>query len=555
MGGRQQTVAMLRHKRCLPVAALLAVLMLMGCERSAEPVASEAAIADATANKVTGWPARTLPELAAALQAGEVTAETLTRAYLARIEAIDRAGPTLQSVLALNPGALDDARAADAHRAAGLPLGPLHGVPLLIKDNIETADPVATTAGALALRDNVTGRDAPAVAGLRAAGAIILGKTNLSQWANFRSEDSMSGWSALGGQVRNPHMLDRNPCGSSSGSGAAAAASLAAGAVGTETNGSIICPSNVSGIVGFKPSIGLVSQRYIVPISPSQDTAGPMTKTVRGAAMLLTAMATGAARSDYVAALDANALDGARIGVMRFTQNDNADINAAFDAALAVMARNGATLVDIGANARGIDDYGRKAYLVLTYEFKAAINAYLANTAPAVTTRDLDALIEFNERHAAVELALFDQSIFEASAALGDLTSEEYLTARADVQRSTRELGIDLMLAEHDIDVLVSPSGVVAPRIDPINGDVWPRWSGGGSLAARAGYPHATVPMGHVHGLPIGISFIGAMNADATVLSFAYAYEQATGHRVDPAFLPSADARPEIGKALTRASQ
>ncbi|CAN0571124.1 unnamed protein product, partial [Laminaria digitata] len=245
-----------------------------------------------------GWTVKSLPELAEALQTGEVSAEALTQAYLDRIELVDRSGPTLQAVLTLNPDALEAARALDAKRDAGEPLGALHGLPILLKDNIETADNMPTTAGALALKDNVTDRDSPLVAGLRAEGAIILGKTNLSQWANFRSNSSMSGWSALGGQVRNPHMLDRNPCGSSSGSGAAAAASLAAGTVGTETNGSIICPSNVNGVVGFKPTVGLVSQDFIIPISSSQDTAGPMTKTVMGAAMMLNAMSTGAAKTD-----------------------------------------------------------------------------------------------------------------------------------------------------------------------------------------------------------------------------------------------------------------
>ncbi|MEL6258309.1 MAG: amidase family protein, partial [Pseudomonadota bacterium] len=282
-----------------------------------------------------GWTANDLPELADALSSGEVSSEDLVRAYLDRIEALNLNGPRLQAVLSINPNALDDARALDAKRAAGEIVGPLHGVPILLKDNIESADPIATTAGALALKDNVTGRDSPLVAGLREAGAVILGKTNLSQWANFRSNDSISGWSALGGQVRNPHILDRSPCGSSSGSGAAMAASLAAGTVGTETNGSIICPSNVNGVVGFKPTVGLVSQDYIVPISSSQDTAGPMTKTVKGAAMMLSAMATGEGATDFASALDANSLNGARLGIMDFTVGGNADIKEAFDRAVA----------------------------------------------------------------------------------------------------------------------------------------------------------------------------------------------------------------------------
>ncbi|GAB4520672.1 MAG: amidase [Parvularculaceae bacterium] len=498
----------------------------------------------------SGLIARSLPEIAQALRDGETTSEALVSAYIARIEEVDWAGPELRSVLALNPDALDDARAADAARAAGEALGPLHGVPILLKDNIESADPVATTAGALALAENVTGRDSPLVAGLRAAGAIILGKTNLSQWANYRSRDSVSGWSALGGQVRNPHMLDRSPCGSSSGSGAAVAASLAAGAVGTETNGSIICPSQVNGIVGFKPTVGLVSQQYIVPISSSQDTAGPMTKTVTGAAMMLNAMATGEARTDYVAALDANALQGARIGVARWAQGSNADIIAHFNAALDAMEAAGAVLVEIEDYEPPAENLGADYRNIGRYEFKATLNHYLSEAAPAVETRTLSELIAFNEAHADVELALFDQSIFEDSVQTSGLDDPEYIASRDRAQRATREQGIDFLMAEYDVDLLVSPSGPVASRIDPVNGDVWPAWAGIGSMAAIAGYPHASVPMGTVHGVPIGVSFIAGKDQDAAVLSYAYAYEQATRLRPDPQYLPSAEARPEIARAM-----
>ena len=373
------------------------------------------------------WLALSAPEIARAIKEGAVTSEAVTSAYLARIERLDRAGPRLQSVLAVNPDALAQARARDAALKAGEPIGPLHGVPVLLKDNIESADPIATTAGALALAENVTGRDAPLAAGLREAGAVILGKTNLSQWANFRSEHSMSGWSALGGQVRNPHMLDRNPCGSSSGSGAAVAASLAAAAVGTETNGSIICPSNANGIVGFKPTVGLVSQHGIIPISPSQDTAGPMTKTVTGAALLLGAMATGEGAIDYVSALDADVLNGARVGVMRWAQGDNPDIVERFDDALAALKAAGAELVivdDFTPDREGMD-----SFLVLQFEFKAALNAYLADAAPAVTTRTLSDLIAFNIANKEQELALFDQGIFIQSDARGGLDDPAYQAA------------------------------------------------------------------------------------------------------------------------------
>lgn len=493
---------------------------------------------------------KTLPELSASLAAGEMSAVDLVTAYLDRIDAVDRNGPTLQAVLALNPDALTAAEASDERRANGQALGPLDGIPILFKDNIETLDPIATTAGALALKDNITERDSPLVAGLRAQGAIILGKTNLSQWANFRSNDSMSGWSALGGQVRNPHMLDRNPCGSSSGSGAAAAASLAAGTVGTETNGSVICPSNVNGIVGFKPTVGLVAQDYIIPISSTQDTAGPMTKSVTGAAMMLTAMATGEAKTDYAAALNAGSLSGQRIGVLRFSQGSNADILERFDAALQVMEAQGATLVDIDTFEPDAENFWGDALSVLQYEFKHTLNEYLASTPDAVPTRTLAQLIAFNQVNADIELALFDQSIFEASEEKGPLTEEAYTGARDTVLAASGLNGIDKLLADYDVKMLVAPSGPLSPRVDPVNGDNWPDWAGAGYLAAIAGYPHITVPMGEVHGVPIGVSIMGAKDADASVLSWGYAYEQASNLRVEPQYLPTAEARPEIAAAM-----
>ncbi|MEL7491785.1 MAG: amidase [Pseudomonadota bacterium] len=517
-------------------------------DTSAPPPASETVESFAP----DGWAAKTLPEIAEGLREGEVTAEELVTAYLDRIARIDRAGPTLQSVLSLNPNALDDARALDAKRAAGEPLGALHGVPILLKDNIETLDPVPTTAGALALAENMTGRDSPLAAGLRAEGAIILGKTNLSQWANFRSNDSMSGWSALGGQVRNPHMLDRNPCGSSSGSGAALAASLAAGTVGTETNGSIICPSNVNGIVGFKPTVGLVSQDHIVPISFSQDTAGPMTKTVRGAAMMLTAMADGVAKTDYAAALDAEALNGARIGVLRFAEGQNADIIERFNAALEELEAAGAVLVEIEEFEPQAEDFSTKSRQLLYTEFKSTLNAYLEETPQAVTARTLADLIAFNRENADIELALFDQSIFDISEETKGLDDADYIAARDAVQSATRENGIDMLMAENKVDILVSPSGPVAGRIDPINGDVWPAWAGAGWIAAIAGYPHVTVPMGTIHGMPVGFSFIGGKDEDVKVLSFGFAYEQRANARVEPQYLEGAEARPEIAAAMAR---
>lgn len=544
---RDERMARLPYRNLAVAAA--AALMLAACAKDT-PVAPPP---DSAPNyEASGIIARSLPEIVDALAAGDTTSERLTSDYIGRIEAVDWSGPTLQSVLALNPNALDDARASDARRAEGKTLGALDGVPVLLKDNIESLDPVATTAGALALAKNVTGRDSPLVAGLRAQGAIILGKTNLSQWANFRSNGSMSGWSALGGQVKNPHILDRNPCGSSSGSGAAVAASLAAGAVGTETNGSISCPSSINGVVGFKPTVGLVSQQFIVPISPSQDTAGPMTKTVRGAAMLLNAMATGETKADYVAALDANSLAGKKIGVARFDQGSHPALVAIFNEALEELKAAGATLVEIEKFAPSAENFWERAGKVLRYEFKASINDYLAATPASVESRDLDALIEFNKTHADVELALFDQGIFEESAPLGDLTSPDYVAARDAVQKATRADGIDRLLAENGLDAIVSPTGPLAPPVDAVNGDVWPEWAGSGWLAAIAGYPHLTVPMGAVHGAPVGLSFIGAKDADAAILSLGYAYEQRTKKRVDPKYLGTAADAPDIKAAMAR---
>ena len=494
--------------------------------------------------------AMNLPEISAALNTGDTSSVALVNAYIERIGALDKKGPRLNSILALNPDALDMAAASDERRRAGETLGPLDGVPILVKDNIETKDQMATTAGALALKDNVTGRDSPAIAALRAQGAIILAKTNLSQWANYRSNSSMSGWSALGGQVRNPHILDRNPCGSSSGTGAAVAASFGAGGIGTETNGSIICPSNANGIVGFKPTVGLVAQDYIVPISFTQDTAGPMTKTVAGAAMMLSVMATGGEPTDYHGQLDANSLEGTRIGVLRFSQGENADILEQFNAALTALEAAGATLVDIDEFDNGHPDLWTDEGIILDYEFKTTLNAYLADAAPAVEPRTLEDLIAFNIENADIELALFDQSRMVGAAATGELTDEEYTSALKRALFATRQNGIDALLAENNVDVLVSPSGPLVPRIDPVNGDTWPAWAGAGWMAAIAGYPHLTVPMGSVHGVPIGLSFMGTSGEDAAILSYGYAYEQATMMRTDPAFLPSADVRPEIAGAM-----
>ena len=541
------------YKNILSLSSLL-LLTLTACSQAPEPVVSEQpepVPVQETDYQPSGVIAGTLPEIAEALNSGAVTSEQVVQAYLDRIELIDTDGPTLQSVLSLNPDALAEARKLDQMRAEGNVMGALHGVPVLLKDNIETKDNIPTTAGALALKDNYTDTDSPLAAGLRAAGAIILGKTNLSQWANFRSEDSMSGWSALGGQVRNPHILDRNPCGSSSGSGAAGAASLAAGTVGTETNGSIICPSNVNGLVGFKPTVGLVSQQGIVPISESQDTAGPMTKSVMGAAMMMDAM-TMSEGNTYSAGLSKDALQGVRVGVLRFATGSYAPVNDLFDAALQDLEAAGAVLVDIDSRPESPPNLGRLAYDLLRIEFKDGLNKYLATTNPEkVTTRTLAELIEFNIANAEIEMSLFNQSIFTGSEAMVGIDTDEYRTAVEVVQKASREDGIDKLMTENDVSVLVAPSGVFAPAIDAVNGDNWPSpWPGYGSPAARAGYPHATVPMGAFRNVPVGVSFIGTANQDATILAYAYAYEQQSQKRVTPTYLVTAAADEKVGKAM-----
>ena len=532
------------------ITLLTVAITLVGCSSQANLTQKTKFESTMIEDRATGILAKSLPEIAAALNKGDINSEKLVQLYLERINAVDKNGPRLQAILSVNPNALDIARELDIQRSAGEIKSALHGIPVLLKDNIESKDNLATTAGALALKYNVTGRDSPLVAGLRAQGAIILGKTNLSQWANMRSEGSMSGWSALGGQVRNPHMLDRNPCGSSSGSGAGAASSMAAGAVGTETNGSVICPSNANGIVGFKPTVGLVSQQYIVPISSTQDTAGPMTKSVMGAAMMMNAMATGSAKKDYVAALDQNILRGKRVGVLRYSTGSNKDINVLFEESLNVLKEAGAELVEITKNPIELNEFGQYSFDVLLYEFKATLNAYLAATPDTVKTRSLAEVIAFNIENAGIELALFDQSIFDAAEITSNLDDPRYIAARDAVLKATREEGIDKLLAEHNVDVLVAPSGPTVSRVDPINGDVWPPFPGSGSMAAIAGYPHITVPMGTIHSLSVSFSFMGAKDDDAKVLSYGYAFEQLTNERAEPQYYTNAEELPDIAAAM-----
>ena len=487
--------------------------------------------------------------MTAAQPATAQSAESVTRAALQRIRQVD---PHLRSVLAVDPTAIDQARRIDAQGWRGQ----LSGMPVLLKDNIEAAGPLPTTAGSLALANNVTNRDAPLVARLRAAGAVILGKTNLSEWANIRSDNSISGWSAIGGQTRNPYALDRNACGSSSGSGAAVAAGLVRMAVGTETDGSVTCPASINGIVGLKPTVGLVSRTHVVPISSSQDTPGPMTLTVREAAMMLTAMAgsdpadpatreSDRRKTDFAARLDPVSLRGKRIGVMRFASGFGTD--EVFARALGVLRAQGATLVEI----KQFDDkdIGENEFAVLLTELKATLSDYLKSSPAPIPVRSLADVIAFNKAHAAQEMPLFAQETFEKAQATKGLSDAAYKKARATSLRAAGPNGIDRMLKAHNLDALVGPTMPPAWKIDAVNGD---QISGGGagSLAAVAGYPHLTVPMGLVKGLPVGLSFIGPKWSDGLMLSLGYAYEQARGAFPGPRYLRSIEESPEIAPAL-----
>ena len=489
----------------------------------------------------------TVDDLQRAMESGEHTSRSITELYLNRIEAMNRQGPELRAVIETNPEALAIADRLDAEREASGARGPLHGIPVAIKDNIDTHDQMTTTAGSLALEGSIPLQDSFIVQRLREAGAIVLAKANLSGWAYFRGERATSGWSARGGQCRMPYALDRNPCGSSSGSGVAASANLAALTIGTETGGSIMCPSSTNGIVGVKPTVGLWSRSGIIPISHSQDTAGPMTRTVRDAAILLgpltgldprdeaTSASAGNFQGDYTLFLDPDGLRGARIGVARSFEGFDPRVNDLFDDAVAAMADAGAVLVDpANLDAAAWDD--SLPLVLLEYEFKADLNAYLATLGPDAPVKSLAEIIEFNEQNADLEMPYFGQQRMHASQARGPLTDAEYLNAVRTVQRATREDGIDRLMNEHSLDAIIAPTRDLAWPTDHIKGD---RLDGGSSAgpAAIAGYPDITVPMGFVGGLPAGISFFGRAWSEPTLFRVAYSFEQATNHRQMPTFV------------------
>ena len=488
----------------------------------------------------------TVDQLQDAMKSGKYTSESVTKMYLDRIHEIDKNGPTLNTVIELNPDALTIARQLDQERAQGKIRGPLHGVPIMIKDNIDTADKMMTTAGALALAGNVVSKDSFIAQKLREAGAVILAKTNLSEWANFRSTHSSSGWSGRGGQTRNPNVLSRNPCGSSSGSGAGASANLCTIAIGTETDGSIVCPSSVNGVVGVKPTVGLWSRSGIIPISKSQDTPGPMARTVRDAAILLgaltgvdsrdpaTAGSKGHSYKDYTQFLDSNGLKGARIGIARNFKGFYKNAEDILEASIESMKKAGAVIVD-PANIEPKEKGGGDAeFQVLLYEFKDGVNNYLKTANPNIKVHSLKDIIEWNKQQKAESMPYFGQDILIMAEKKGPLTEKAYRDALAKSHRVSREQGIDATMKKYNLDAIVALTVGPSWTTDVINGD---HVSGGSSSpAAMAGYPDITVTAGYIYDLPVGISFFGAAWSEPKLLKYAYAFEQVTKARRKPAF-------------------
>ena len=527
----------LRDAALAGVAAAVAPALGREAEAAAAPVA--VSLEEAT-----------LEGLQRRMASGELTARKLTQAYLDRIAALDRKGPALRHVLETNPEALAIADGLDGERRAGRLRGPLHGIPVLLKDNVDTADKMTTTAGSLALRGSIPPRDAFLAARLRDAGAVLLGKANLSEWANIRSTHSSSGWSGRGGQARNPYALDRNTCGSSSGSAGGVSANLCAVAVGTETDGSIVCPASACGIVGIKPTLGLVSRAGVIPIAHSQDTAGPMARTVRDAAALLSALAgvdprdpatsasQGKAHADYTTFLDATGLKGARLGVARKFFGGDARVDRLMEDALAEMRRRGAEVVDVDLS-KG-NEYEDSELEVLLFELKADLEAYLAALGPSAPVRTLADVIAFNEAHRAEEMPYFGQELFLQAQEKGDLTTPAYREALAKNLRLSRAEGIDAVVAKHRLDAIVGPTGGPAWLTDLVGGDHY-TGIGCSTPPAVAGYPHVTVPAGFVFGLPVGLSFFGPAWSEPALLRLAYAFEQAMPHRKPPRLLPTVD--------------
>ncbi|WKN31450.1 amidase [Porifericola rhodea] len=486
-----------------------------------------------------------IDELQQSMERGERTAESITQLYLDRIQAIDQEGPQLNAIIEVNPDALSIARELDRERADGKVRGPLHGIPIVLKDNIDTADKMQTTAGALAMEGNIAPEDASIVAQLRAAGALIIGKANLSEWANFRSTRSSSGWSSRGGQTKNPYVLSRNPCGSSSGSGVAVSANLCVLAIGTETNGSIVCPSSTNGIVGIKPTIGLLSRSGIIPIAHSQDTAGPMARTVKDATIMLGTMtqvdekdeamqqSERKAHQDYTPYLKTDGLQNKRIGIWRGAMGFHEGVDALMEAAFEQMKRQGATLLDI-EKIRPEESMGSAGFDVLLYEFKADLNKYLQQH-PDAPLKSLEEIIAYNKENDSTAMPFFKQEILEMAQEKEGLDSKAYQEALDKVKRLNGAEGIDRIMAEHKLDAILAPTGGPAWPTDVVTGDHF--LGGSSSPAAQAGYPNITVPVGFLHGLPVGISIFGKAWSEPQLISIAYAYEQISQHRQAPRFL------------------
>ena len=493
----------------------------------------------------------TISQLADGMSSGKYTARAIAEKYLARIEAIDRHGPALNSVIEINPDALEIAEKLDAERKEKGARGPLHGIPILLKDNLDTADKMMTTAGSLALVGSKPSKDSFVVQRLRAAGAVILGKTNLSEWANIRSTHSTSGWSGRGGQTKNPYALDRNPCGSSSGSGAAVSANLCVAAIGTETDGSIVCPANANGVVGIKPTVGLTSRTGIIPISHTQDGAGPLARTVRDAAIVLgtmvgvdaedaaSSLSQGKGLNDYTKFLDPKGLNGARIGVVRKYFGFSDSVDRLMEGSLSVLKSQGAVLVD-PVEIETLGKFDESEFTVFLYELKTNLNKYLERLGPSAPVKNLREVIAFNEKNRDKEMPFFGQDIFVHSEAKGPLSEKEYVDALAKNRLLARAEGIDAVMDKHKLDALVAPTGNPAWPTDLVNGD----HSGGGSsnAAAVAGYPNINVPAGNLWGLPVGLSFFGRAWSEPTLIRLAYAFEQATKARITPKFLPTVKA-------------
>jgi amidase len=517
-------------------SSALALSGLAGCRNSTTKTGESPDFSEFELNEIT------VNDLQQKMEAGELTSQAICQKYLSHIEKVDR---VLKSVIEINPDVPEIARNLDEERKNGKVRGPLHGIPVMIKDNIDTGDNMQTTAGSLALEGNIANEDAFIVRKLREAGAVLLGKTNLSEWANFRSTNSSSGWSGRGGQVRNPYCLDRSPCGSSSGTGVAVAANLCTIGIGTETNGSIVCPSGVNGVVGIKPTLGLWGRNGIIPIAHSQDTAGPMARTVKDAAILLGALAgfdsndpethieKGEIFSNYTPFLDPDGLNGMRIGIATGMTGFHKGVTELFKQAVEVMKSKGTEIID-EVTFEHQQKWGSASWQVLLYEFKADLNSYLQNH-PNAPTKSLEDLIEFNKQHAEKEMLWFGQEIFEMAQGKGDLTSGEYLKALEESKRFAGKEGIDAVMDKNRLDAIIAPTNGPAWNIDWVNGD---HFSGSSSSpAAISGYPNITVPMGFVHGLPAGISIFGKAWSEPVLLKIAYAFEQATKHRKAPGFL------------------